>query len=240
MIGITDRSWRDPRRRRQHLQAATPFSASTVIRRRRMKHSPEHIAARSASKRRKAQERREQPSNGTTWREQFEAGRSLTQAARAMGQSVWQGRRWAQVEGVTWTSGRSLPEYREAIGAIRRRRFQEDEAFRERELARIAKVRPCTSPAHNRRMNMTEAERQTYDLMMAKKFKADEAVTMIGRPDLTRRAMMARHNPQKLLANLMAEDAAASKARVAAYLHDPRGRQGHRRREEEQDAAVHG
>ena len=205
-----------------------------------MKHTPEHIAARSASKRQKAQERRERPSNGTTWREQFEAGHCLAQAARAMGQTIWQGRRWADAAGVKWSDGRSQAEHREAVSVARRRRFQEDEAFREREVARIAKIRPCTSPAHNRRLNMTEAEREHYDLLTAKKFTADEAANMIGRPDLTRRAMLARHNPQKLLADLMAADAAAASARVKDYLHDPRGSQRHRRRKEDQDVALHG
>ena len=232
MIGITDRNWRDTRRRRTGPAAANSAEISAAgthpRRRSRMKHSPEHIAARSASKRQKAQERREEPSNGTTWREQFEAGRCLAQAARAMGQTVWQGRRWAQAAGVKWADGRSLPEQRAAIGAERRRRFREDDEFREREFARIAKVRPCTSPAHNRRLNMTEAEREHYDLMRSKKFTADEAVTMIGRPDLTRRAMIARRDPQKLLADLMGASAEIGKARVKDHLHGIHGnRRGH-------------
>lgn len=223
MIGITDRSWRDPRRRRQNLQAATPFSASTVIRRRRMKHTAEHIAARAASKRRKAQERRDRPSNGTTWREQFEAGHCLAQAARAMSQTIWQGRRWADAAGVTWPDGRSQAQHRDAISVARRRRFQEDKAFRERELARMAKIRPHLSPDHNRRLRMTDDERERYDLLVLKKFPANEAVLMIGRPDLTSRAMLARRDPQKALADLMSASAATGKARVKDHLHGVHG-----------------
>ncbi|GHG24500.1 hypothetical protein [Paracoccus aerius] len=204
-----------------------------------MKHTPEHIAARAASKRLKAQERRDQPSNGTTWREQFNAGRCLARAAEAMGQTIWRGKRWADAAGVKWPDGRSQDEHKEAVGSARRRRFQEDDAFRERELARIATVRPSTSPVYNRRLNMTEDELARYDLVMSKRYTADEAALIIGRPDLTRRAMLARRDPQKLLADLMAADAASARPRVNAYLHSPRGAHGHRRREH-QDADQHG
>lgn len=178
-----------------------------------MKHSPEHVAARAASKRRKAQERRDMPSNGTTWREQIEAGACLAVAAKAMRRSVWEGRRWADYLGLKWPDGRSQPEHKAAVSASRRRLFAEDDEFRAREVTRLAGFRPHLSPSHNRRLNMSEAELAQYDLITSKKYSADEAVLMIGRPDLTGIAMLARRDPDKAIARLMTEDAKVIRAR---------------------------
>lgn len=153
------------------------------------------------------------PSNGTTWREQFEAGTCLAKAAMAMGQTVWQGRRWAEYLGLKWPDGRSQPEHKAAVSAARRRLFAENAEFRAREMNRMSGIRPHLRASHNRRLNMSEAELAQYDLITSKKYPADEAVRMIGRPDLTGLAMLARRDPEQALARLMAEDAKAISAR---------------------------